>query len=112
MVILLLLYVEGLSVGAPVYYVTKSKMMAILVPFVSGMFEPLGAVLGGLLLSKLMTNYVLQLVMAGVAGVMIYLSLTELIPTAYKYCGTQQMLMAVGLGTLLTFAMDMLLIVT
>lgn len=85
--------------------------MAVVVPLISGMFEPLGAVLGGLLLSRLINHYILQLVMAGVAGVMIYLSLAELIPTAYKHCGLREMLFGVGLGALVTFAMDMVLVV-
>ena len=81
---------EGIAVAIPIYYATKSKGKALLYATLSGMSEVIGAVLcigvtaifgveltGG--------GPVFPLILAAVAGIMIYISLDELLPTAEKY---------------------------
>jgi ZIP family zinc transporter len=81
---------EGIAVAIPIYYATKSKGKALLLATLSGMSEVLGALLClavtavfGIDLSD--SGPAFPLIMAAVAGIMIYISLDELLPTAEKY---------------------------
>lgn len=76
---------EGISISVPIYYSTKSKMKAIFYTFISAMSEPLGAILTYLFLFPFINNVVLGLLFAFIAGIMIQISLTELIPAAQNY---------------------------
>ena len=76
---------EGMAVAVPVYFATKSKGKAFSYSFLSGLAEPLGAIIGYLLLQPFLTPLVFSLVLAGVAGIMVYISLDELLPTAEEY---------------------------
>lgn len=76
---------EGISVAVPVYYATGSKRKALSYTFLSGMAEPLGAAVGFLVLMPFITPALLGYIFAGVAGIMVYISLDELLPTAEKY---------------------------
>ncbi len=76
---------EGVSVAVPVYYATDSRRRALRYAFLSGVAEPLGAVVGFLLLRPWLDARLLGLVFAGVAGIMVYISLDELLPSAEKY---------------------------
>ena len=81
---------EGISVAIPIYYATRSKGKALLYATLSGLSEPVGAAicygiteLFGVELTG--GSPVFPLVLAAVAGIMIYISLDELLPTAEKY---------------------------
>jgi len=81
---------EGIAVAIPIYYATKSKGKALLYATLSGMSEPIGALLCygaasvfGIELTG--GSPAFPLVLAAVAGIMIYISLDELLPTAEKY---------------------------
>ena len=76
---------EGISISVPIYYSTKSKMKAIFYTFISAMSEPLGAILTYLFLFPFINNVVLGLLFVFIAGIMIQISLTELIPAAQNY---------------------------
>lgn len=76
---------EGLAVSAPVYYATHSRHTAFWVSFLSGLAEPVGGLLGYLLFRSFPNPLVFGLVFAAVAGVMVYVSLDELLPTAREY---------------------------
>lgn len=76
---------EGIAVSTPIYYATKSRRKAFLLSFSSGLAEPVGAVLGYFLLSNLFNDAAFGLIFAGVAGIMVYISLDELLPTAEEY---------------------------
>lgn len=76
---------EGISISVPIYYATGSRKRAFWYSFVSGLAEPVGAVLGYLALRPFMNEGVMGLVLAGVAGVMVFISLDQLIPNAKKY---------------------------
>lgn len=76
---------EGISVAIPVYYATGSKLKAIWYAFLSGVAEPLGALVGGLVLLPFLNDAVMGVVFSAIAGVMVYISLDELLPTAEKY---------------------------
>lgn len=76
---------EGIAVSVPVYFATGDKKKAFLYSFVSGLSEPVGAIVGYFLLMKFFNEAMFGIVFAGVAGIMVYISLDELLPTAEKY---------------------------
>ena len=76
---------EGVSIAVPVYYATGSRGKAILATFVSGLAEPLGAIIGYVLLAGVLTPFVFGAVFAVIAGAMVFLALDELLPAARTY---------------------------
>ena len=76
---------EGISVAIPVYYATNDRKKAIILAFLSGIAEPVGALIGGLILLPFLNNTVMGVVFSMIAGIMVYISLDELLPTAEKY---------------------------
>jgi zinc transporter, ZIP family len=76
---------EGVAVSIPIYRATGSKLKAFWYSFASGLAEPVGAVIGFFLLSQFINEYFFGIIFAGVAGIMIYVSLDELLPTAKRY---------------------------
>jgi zinc transporter, ZIP family len=76
---------EGISVAIPVYCATGSRRQAVRLSFISGIAEPVGAVLAYLLLMPLLNDVVFGVLYAGVAGIMVFISLDELLPAAREY---------------------------
>ncbi len=81
---------EGIAVAIPIYYATKSKGKALLYATLSGLSEPIGALLCWGIAAIFGVELTgggpaFPLVLAAVAGIMIYISLDELLPTAEKY---------------------------
>jgi ZIP family zinc transporter len=81
---------EGVAVSAPIYVATGSRKKAFLWSFLSGVSEPVGAGVAALLLLPVLTPAVLAWILAGVAGIMVAISLDELIPAA-KSSGSEHM---------------------
>lgn len=76
---------EGISVAVPVYYATGTRGKAFTYSFLSGLVEPVGALVGYIVLRPFMGPTVLGAMFAGVAGIMVYISLDELLPTSRAY---------------------------
>lgn len=76
---------EGIAVSVPIYYATGSRRKAFTYSFLSGLAEPVGAVAGYLLLRTFFTDAVFGYVFAAVGGIMVFISLDELLPTAHRY---------------------------
>lgn len=76
---------EGISVSVPIYYATGSRRRAFMYSLLSGLAEPLGAVLGFMILRPFLSKALTGGLFAGVAGVMVYISLDELLPTSRAY---------------------------
>jgi zinc transporter, ZIP family len=76
---------EGVAVSIPIYRATGSRLKAFWYSFASGLAEPIGAIVGFFLLSQFINEYFFGVIFAGVAGVMVYVSLDELLPTAKRY---------------------------
>lgn len=76
---------EGIAVSVPMYYATGSRAKAFVWSFLSGLSEPVGALVGFLILLPFFTPGVFGMLFAGVAGIMVYISLDELLPTAEQY---------------------------
>lgn len=76
---------EGIAVSIPVYNATGSHRKAIVWSIISGLAEPLGALLGMLFLIPIWSPMLNAILLASVAGVMVYISLDELLPGAESY---------------------------
>lgn len=76
---------EGIAVSVPIYTATGDRKKALFYSFASGLAEPIGAVIGYTLLMPMMTDTVYGLLFASVAGIMVFISLDELLPAAEKY---------------------------
>ena len=76
---------EGISISVPLYFGTGSKTKAILYTFISGISEFFGSILAYLFLKNIASDIFINLLYAIIAGIMISLSIEELIPNANKY---------------------------
>ena len=76
---------EGIAVSVPIYHASGNKKKAFWLSFLSGLAEPLGAVLAFLFLMPFWSPIINGIVMSAVAGIMVYISLDELLPSAEKY---------------------------
>lgn len=76
---------EGMAISIPVYQATHSKRKAFLYSFLSGMAEPIGGVLGFLIIKTLFPNLCVGLLFALVAGIMTYISIDTLLPLSKDY---------------------------
>jgi ZIP family zinc transporter len=76
---------EGLAVSAPIFYATKSRKKAFVLSFLSGLAEPIGALIGYFVLRSIFNEATFGVIFASVAGIMVYISLDELLPTAEEY---------------------------
>ena len=76
---------EGISIAVPIFYSTKSKVKAITYTFISSLSEPFGALLSFLFLKNIINDILLASLFSFVCGIMIYISIFELIKEAKKY---------------------------
>jgi len=76
---------EGISVSVPIYYATGSRRKAFFYSFLSGVAEPVGALMGYLLLMRFFDDVLFGVLFAMVAGIMVFISLDELLPSARTY---------------------------
>jgi len=76
---------EGIAVAAPIYAATKNRAKAVGYAALSGAAEPLGAIAGYILLSWLLPESVIGIIFSSVAGMMVYISINELLPAAKDY---------------------------
>jgi zinc transporter, ZIP family len=76
---------EGLAVSVPVYAATGSRKKAFLWSFLSGIAEPIGAILAALVLMPLLNEMVLGIALSAVGGIMIFIALDELVPIARSF---------------------------
>lgn len=76
---------EGISISVPIYYATGSRKKAFWLSFLSGVSEPVGALMGYFLLRSFFSSVVFGGLFAAVAGIMVFISMDELFPTAKEY---------------------------
>jgi ZIP family zinc transporter len=100
---------EGIAVSMPILYATSNKNKAFVYSFLSGLSEPIGALVGYLLLMPFLTPAALAGTLAFAAGVMIYISLDELLPMAHSYGHGHLVISGVVLG-MLVMALSLLML--
>lgn len=76
---------EGIAVSVPVYYATGSRRKAFNLSFLSGLSEPLGAIVAFIILMPFLNDVMFGIIFAAVAGIMVFISLDGLLPAAKKY---------------------------
>lgn len=76
---------EGIAVSAPIYHATGSRRKAFIYSFLSGLAEPIGALIGWLILMPFMNETIFGIIFSGVAGIMVFISFDELLPSAREY---------------------------
>jgi ZIP family zinc transporter len=76
---------EGIAVSVPIYHATGNKKKAFWLSFLSGLSEPVGALVAYLFLMPFWSPLLNGIVIAAVAGIMVYIAVDELLPTAEKY---------------------------
>ena len=100
---------EGIAVSVPIYYATGSRKKAFWLSFASGMAEPIGGLVGYFILLPYLSPFTLGLLMASVAGIMVFISVDELLPGAEKY-GEHHFSIAGFVGGMAVMATSLLLL--
>ena len=89
---------EGISIAVPIYYSTKKKSKALLYTFISALSEPFGAILAFIFLKNIITDNIMGYLLSFIAGIMIHISLCELLPNSFKYKKKKQTIFFFILG--------------
>ncbi len=89
---------EGIAVSVPIYYATGSKKKAFFYSALSGLAEPVGALIGFFVLSFFLNDLLFGIIFAAVGGIMIYIALDELLPSAEKYGAHHKVIYGLILG--------------
>ncbi len=76
---------EGIAVSVPLYVATGSRRRAFTLSFLSGLAEPVGALLAWAVLMPFLSPMVMEMVFSVVAGIMVFISLDGLLPAAREY---------------------------
>ncbi len=76
---------EGIAISVPIYYATGDKKKAFRLSFLSGLSEPIGALVGYLILMPFMGPLTFGILFSSVAGIMVFISIDELLPAAREY---------------------------
>jgi ZIP family zinc transporter len=100
---------EGISVSVPISEATGNRRRAFVYSFLSGLTEPLGAIIGYAILFPFLTPTLVYTLLAFSAGIMVYISLDEILPTAHLY-GKQHFVILGVLAGMLVMAISIFLI--
>ncbi len=99
---------EGISIAIPIYYSTKSKIKAFRATLISGLSEPLGALLAFIFFKNYVNDLMISFILIIVAGIMITLSIQEMLPASLKYNENKYIYLGFFIGLLL-FGLNFLL---
>ena len=92
---------EGIAVAVPIYHSTGSRKKAFWLSFASGLAEPIGAVIAFFFLIPFWNATLNAFVLSAIAGIMIFISLDELLPTAEKFGKHHHAISGLVLGMLI-----------
>lgn len=101
---------EGIAISVPLYFSTKSKKKSFWYSFSSGLAEPLGALAGYALFRTFFNEATFGFVFAAVAGIMVFISLDELLPTSREYDSGHKSIYGLVAG-MLVMALSLLLFI-
>lgn len=91
---------EGISIAVPLYFATKKKIKTFLIVLISGLSELLGSILTYFFLSKYINNFIIGCIFSLTAGIMLNISLTEILKEAIKYREKKYLILGLLLGTI------------
>lgn len=89
---------EGISISVPIYHATNNKLKAIIYSFISGISELFGSIIAYLFLKPIINNSIMALLYAIIAGIMLHISIYELLPTSYKISSLKPVLKGFLIG--------------
>lgn len=89
---------EGIATSVPIYYSSGSRKKAFFVSFFSGITEPLGAIIGYLILRPFFNDTIFGILFGMIAGIMVFISIEELLPMARGYEKSKITIIGVILG--------------
>lgn len=92
---------EGIAIALPIFHATGKKRLAILYSFLSGISEPIGGLIGVVLLKTIMPAQAVGIMTAAVAGIMVYLSFDTLLPLAREYGENHHVIIGIVSGMLI-----------
>lgn len=92
---------EGIAVSIPIYFATGSRKRAFWWSFLSGLAEPIGALAAWLILAPMLTPTLLGCTLTAVAGIMVYISIDELLPAAREYGEPHTAILGVVVGMII-----------
>ncbi len=92
---------EGIAIALPIFHSTGKKRLAILYTFLSGISEPIGGLIGVLLLKTIMPDQAIGIMTAAVAGIMVYISFDTLLPLAREYGENHHVIIGIVSGMLI-----------
>ena len=92
---------EGISVAMPIYFATGSKLKAFKYTFLSGIAEPIGALLAFLVLKPFINSLTLGMIFGVISGIMLYIAIEELLPSSKQYGYSKEALIAIFAGIIL-----------
>ncbi len=99
---------EGIAIAVPVYFATRNKFYAFSASLLSGLAEPIGAMIGYFLLSGSLSHATFGWVFGLIAGVMVFLALDELLPAAKRYAKGHETVYGLVAG-MVTLALSLVL---
>jgi ZIP family zinc transporter len=100
---------EGISVSIPIVQATGSRKRAFIYSFLAGLAEPVGALIGYAVLFNFLTPTVIYVLMAFAAGIMVYITLDEILPTAHMF-GQEHLVIIGAAGGMALMALSIFLI--
>lgn len=92
---------EGIAIALPIFHATGRKRLAILYSFMSGISEPIGGLIGVVLLKTIMPEQSVGVMTAAIAGIMVYLSFDTLLPLAREYGENHHVIIGIIMGMLI-----------
>ncbi|MFS0637072.1 zinc transporter ZupT [Mesobacillus foraminis] len=101
---------EGIAVSVPVYFATGDRKRAFKLSFLSGLSEPVGALVAYLFLMPFLNDIMFGIIFAAVAGIMVFISLDELLPAAKKYDEAHMSIYGL-IGGMAVMALSLLIII-
>lgn len=99
---------EGVAVALPIFHATGSRIKAFSYSALSGLAEPVGALIGFWMFRQLLHETLFGVMFALVAGIMVYISLDELLPTAHEYGEGHRVILGV-IGGMVIMALSLLI---
>jgi ZIP family zinc transporter len=100
---------EGISVSIPIMQATGSRKRAFIYSFAAGLAEPVGALIGYTILFNFLTPTLIYTLMAFAAGIMVYISLDEILPMAHMF-GEEHLVIVGATAGMVVMALSIFLI--
>lgn len=99
---------EGISISVPVYYATGSKKRGVVYSFISGLAEPIGALLAYICLKNYINDVLIAITLIIVAGIMVTLSINEMLPEVNSYNKKKESYIGLILGLIMVLINNIL----